>query len=113
MPFLAIATEDRRGRGANPIMPANRSSRELGDCRFGLRHRPGIGLSNHVQVVCQLRPPKPSWKKLDLVRRKLERAFSTARRIYQLPVSPCVNQPRHPSKCLVYRVSWRLVRIDL
>ena len=91
MPFFAIPTEDRGGRGSNPIITA-----------FGFDPRPGISLPSHMAGRSPIMTTRKRREKLDLGSSKLDQSSSTARRIYQLPVSPCTNQMRHATKCLVW-----------
>jgi len=91
-----LCDSDRRpwGRGSNPIITA-----------FGFDPRPGISLPSHMAGRSPIMTTRKRREKLDLGSSKLDQIFRTARRIYQSPVSPCTNQMRHATKCLVCRVT--------
>src|SRR4029077_7147988 len=67
--------------------------------------RLGISLRSHIAGRLPIMTTRKRREKLELGSSKLDQIFRTARRIYQLPVSPCANQMKHPTKCLVRRIT--------
>src|SRR4029077_6570135 len=75
-----------------------------GDCpHLGLGIVPGISLSNRVASHFPITTTRNPREKLDLGSRKLNQAFSTARRIYQLSISPCTQPDKTPDQLLICR----------
>jgi len=80
--------------------------------RIRIRHRPGISLPSHMAGRSPIMTTRKRREKLDLGSSKLDQSSSTARRIYQSPVSPCTNPMRHATKCLVCRLTGGVVLGD-